>query len=115
MQQTGIELNDLRDPVKNFASIANADASSLTTHGGKPIRRYAIGTNFAPGGRAIVGEDGPEMVTLPRGAKVSTAQETSKMGSGVTVNINSPRQLNPVEIARELRMSMRQLSFQGAF
>ena len=31
---------------------------------------FAGGTTFAPGGAAIVGERGPELVTLPRGAQV---------------------------------------------
>lgn len=31
---------------------------------------YADGTNFAPGGPAIVGERGPELVNLPRGSQV---------------------------------------------
>ena len=31
---------------------------------------FAHGTNFAPGGRALVGELGPEIVNLPRGSQV---------------------------------------------
>lgn len=31
---------------------------------------FAKGTNFAPGGLALVGEQGPELVNLPRGAQV---------------------------------------------
>ena len=31
---------------------------------------FAMGTNFAPGGMAIVGERGPELVNLPRGSQV---------------------------------------------
>jgi hypothetical protein len=34
------------------------------------IPRYASGTNFHPGGLAIVGENGPERVLLPRGSQV---------------------------------------------
>jgi hypothetical protein len=32
--------------------------------------KYASGTNYAPGGLALVGERGPEIVDLPRGSKV---------------------------------------------
>lgn len=32
--------------------------------------RYASGTNFHPGGLAVVGERGPELVDLPRGSRV---------------------------------------------
>ena len=34
------------------------------------IPGFATGTNFAPGGAAIVGERGPELVNLPRGSQV---------------------------------------------
>jgi len=34
------------------------------------IPRYATGTNYHPGGSALVGENGPEVVDLPRGSKV---------------------------------------------
>lgn len=32
--------------------------------------RYATGTNFHPGGHAVVGENGPEVIDLPRGSRV---------------------------------------------
>lgn len=37
----------------------------------KGIPGYRRGTNFAPGGMAVVGEDGPEVVELPRGSRVN--------------------------------------------
>lgn len=39
-------------------------------------RPYAEGTDFHPGGLALVGEKGPELIELPRGSKVYTADET---------------------------------------
>ncbi len=41
--------------------------------------QYATGTNFAQGGVALVGEDGPELVDLPTGAKVRTATDTERI------------------------------------
>lgn len=35
-----------------------------------PLPTFAMGTDFAPGGFAIVGERGPEVVDLPRGSRV---------------------------------------------
>lgn len=57
--------------------------------GGKSISvpKFASGTDYFSGGNAIVGERGPEMVTLPRGSKIHPANETSKMGGGTTVNV----------------------------
>lgn len=58
--------------------------------GGKSVSvpKFASGTDFFTGGNAIVGERGPEMVTLPRGSKIHPANETSKMmGGQTTINI----------------------------
>ena len=38
--------------------------------GGLQLGGFARGTPYAPGGRAVVGEHGPEVVDLPRGARV---------------------------------------------
>lgn len=43
---------------------------------------FANGTPSAPGGLSLVGERGPELVNLPRGSRVHTAQETSRMMGG---------------------------------
>lgn len=40
---------------------------------------FANGTPFAPGGLALVGERGPELVNLPRGSQVIDAQRTKGM------------------------------------
>ncbi len=39
-------------------------------------QKFARGTAFAPGGLAVVGEGGPELVNLPRGAQVFNNQQT---------------------------------------
>lgn len=43
------------------------------------IPGFAQGTLFAPGGPALVGEEGPEIVQLPRGARVFDAPATRQM------------------------------------
>jgi hypothetical protein len=44
---------------------------------------FASGTNSAPGGMAIVGEHGPELVNLPAGAQVfNNGQSRGMMGGG---------------------------------
>ena len=45
-------------------------------------KAFAVGTNYAPGGMALVGERGPEMVSLPRGARVTPAAQTAQMMGG---------------------------------
>lgn len=59
--------------------------------GAAGYRTYARGTNFHPGGLALVGEQGPELIELPRGAKVYTANETANM-----VGLNEDRLANAI-------------------
>lgn len=50
---------------------------------------YANGTNFHPGGMAIVGERGPELLRLPRGSAVTPNNKLGGMGGTTIVqNIN---------------------------
>lgn len=41
--------------------------------------RNARGTDFFRGGRTLVGEEGPEVVELPRGSRIYNAQDTRRM------------------------------------
>lgn len=66
----------------------------------------ARGTSYWPGGLSWVGERGPELVDLPRGARVFDAQESQRMG-GRTFNITVPvqnvgGQLDMVEMAHRV-------------
>ena len=51
--------------------------------------KHAAGTDYAPGGLSLVGEYGPEIINLQRGAQVKTANETS------TLLNQSPRSSQP--------------------
>ena len=49
---------------------------------------YAGGTNFHPGGLALVGEGGqPEVVNLPRGSQVTPLSELENVGGGIVMNV----------------------------
>lgn len=52
------------------------------------IPAHAAGTTYSRGGLAMVGEQGPELVNLPRGSQVMNAARTDRMlsGGGGTVN-----------------------------
>lgn len=64
---------------------------------GSAFSLFARGTNNAPGGMALVGERGPELVNIPRGARVKPANETANMlgkgagdgGFSPTINIDA--------------------------
>ncbi|KUM39021.1 hypothetical protein AR689_07655 [Arthrobacter sp. EpRS71] len=54
---------------------------------------FATGTSYAPGGRTLVGENGPEILNLPRGSQVTqayrTRNELAQDGAGGVTNILS--------------------------
>jgi hypothetical protein len=59
------------------------------TKGGIPAVRVPVpqfaGGGFAPGGMAWVGEQGPELVSLPRGSQVHTASDSERMSGNTYV------------------------------
>jgi hypothetical protein len=55
--------------------------SALAGLGGRSS--FAVGTRYAPGGMALVGERGPELINLPRGSQVIPAAQTSQMMGGI--------------------------------
>lgn len=49
--------------------------------------QFASGTSYAPGGRTLVGEQGPEIMDMPKGARIyPTRQSASMMGGNTTHN-----------------------------
>jgi hypothetical protein len=69
------------------AGIALVALGSLIQSTTTPRNRFAVGTRFAPGGMALVGERGPELVNLPRGSQVVPAAQTSNMMGGISEGI----------------------------
>ncbi len=66
-----------------------------------PLPGFAGGTNFAPGGLAIVGEQGPELVNLRRGSQVIPNGELRNMGKQ---QVHNPTFVFPgITNAREAR------------
>lgn len=53
--------------------------------GGLAFPKFAKGTDGAPGGISLVGENGPELVNLPRGAQV-IPNDVLRSGSGGSIN-----------------------------
>lgn len=60
-------------------SVGTKSIDSLVQIGFDKLPEFANGTNYAPGGLAMVGERGPELVNLPRGSQVVP---NHKMGGG---------------------------------
>ena len=72
------EMNNSLSNIGNTVGQVKSSAMSQGTVAANGMRqrsvsslpRYATGTDYHPGGRALVGENGPEVVDLPRGSKV---------------------------------------------
>lgn len=66
--------------ISNINSIA-AIANKMPGPDIPPIPPLAKGTRNFSGGMALVGEQGPELVNLPRGSKVYTAGQTRQIAA----------------------------------
>lgn len=65
------------------------------------IPMLAKGTDYFRGGYAIVGEQGPELVQLPRGSKVYPNTETMGMlGGNISINIQNMTVRNDTDIEK---------------
>ena len=75
--------------------------------------RNASGTRNFSGGRTWVGEEGPELVTLPRGTKIEPTRETNRTEYNtfyVTIDAKNVSDFNKVvELARNQRMAERRI------
>ncbi|WP_425447736.1 hypothetical protein [Dethiothermospora halolimnae] len=71
------------------------------------IPMLAKGTNFFGGGQAIVGERGPELVTMPRGAKVLPNKQTK---SKLTESISSEEYREDVNFAPTINIKVEGVS-----
>lgn len=81
----------------------------------KPVLPALAMGGIAPGGMALVGERGPELVNLPSGSRVYNNTETKNMVGGArTYVFQSPKALSPVEQRREYERLNRKLAFEGS-
>ena len=71
------EIQDMANITQSSLDGAMGDAQKQAKQTSK--KGYAIGTNYAPGGEALVGEHGPERMVIPRGAKIYDAGTTKHM------------------------------------
>jgi hypothetical protein len=81
--------------------------------GAKPkAPALARGSDFTQGGATLVGEEGPELVNMPRGASV-TPNSRGGTGGGPEFNIYSPVAVTPSIAAQEYTRMVRNLAFEG--
>ena len=83
----------------------NGALSGLPGNPKVKLPRFATGTNFAPGGYAWVGENGPELINVPRGSQVKTAAQSRELAGrqGGTVTIGEVHVHNEADEDRLIR------------
>lgn len=98
----------LKKMVKGFGGIFTSLAGEIKM---PQIPGFAGGVDNFGGGVAMVGERGPELVTLPRGSSVSSNRETEKImnNKSVTFNITQRNGETPQEIADAILLKMKSL------
>jgi phage-related protein len=78
---------------------------------------YASGTDNAPGGLSWVGENGPELVNLPGGAQVFTADQSRRMAAGNggdTINVYVGGSITTARgMAEDVRTELLRMKRQG--
>lgn len=79
------------------------------------IKPFATGTNYAPGGVALVGEEGPELINLPRGSKVSTAQKSKQASGNFYQTLNFKQDITPKQVVDISVKSARQIELERKF
>lgn len=105
VQNTMVKVKDMTTSVADVVS--NAQNRVNTTS------RNASGTRNFSGGRTWVGEEGPELVTLPRGTKIEPTRESNKVEYNtfnITIDAKNVSDFNKVvELARNQRMAERRV------
>lgn len=95
----------VKDARSQYAAgkITKERLNALTSGGGSTFGgsapTYASGTDFHPGGMAIVGEQGPELLNLPRGSSVTPNNKIST-NSTVNVTLSGVFTGNPADMRR---------------
>lgn len=84
IQESGDLMRRMRGEVDTqFIEAWNASADKMHSMRGSA---YASGTQFHSGGRALVGENGAEIIDLPRGSKVTPHNKTMEFLRGLKGN-----------------------------
>lgn len=112
-------INGFIDAYNNLRSTINKAPGPDLPKIGK-INFLARGTNRFAGGMAVVGDNGPELVTLPRGSQVKTASQTKDLmrtpqpSTSVTINVHVPLMMSGEadkrRVAEEIWKALAQLA-----
>jgi hypothetical protein len=101
-------LEDMEQTSKRISE--NIKGATYSTNN---VGRNAQGTDNWRGGTTWVGEEGPELVTLPRGSRITPARESAGYSNEtnnyyITIDAKNVQDFNRVvELAQQQRMGLR--------
>lgn len=107
--------NDLQGAMSSVSQMTNQIGSTVTGAQNKvnTTARNASGTKNFRGGKTWVGEEGPELVTLPGGSRIEPATNNTRTEYNtfyVTIDAKNVSDFNKVvELARNQRMAERRI------
>ncbi len=112
-------LQSIKDDLSGLYYSVNASSGMAKALVNEVFTGYASGTDYASAGYHMVGEQGPERVYLPQGARVTNAVNTANGLGGSSKNVtlapvfNSPKAMNQIEQMRALKQYQRDMAFKG--
>lgn len=107
--------DELNNTMENIGNSTKAVSESVTGAQENVMRTqsHATGTDFFSGGRTWVGEAGPELVTLPRGSKITPEKDVPGNVTkifNITIDAKNVRDFNRVvELAEAQQMATRRV------
>jgi len=109
-------INGLADAINNIKNDVPGlrDVVGDLGHVSIPGANFEQGTKDYPGGIGLVGERGPELVTLPRGAQIFNNDDTRQMlRNNGDININNPVFNSPLDLRQAVREVFAERELQG--
>jgi len=108
--------------IKGTIASLYGEANTSVTEINKLFPGFASGTPSAPGGLSWVGEQGPELMNIPRGAQIiphsqsaalsqSFASSITRGDTNITIQSNAP--LDPIQTAFMVKNTQESLAFAG--
>ena len=104
------EMKEIEGSTANIAK--NINSATMSTNS---VQNHARGTDYYNGQKTWVGEEGPELVELPTGSKIHSANESAKMMGSVnnyyiTIDAKNVQDFNHViALAQQLPMAQRRV------
>lgn len=110
-EPAGEFFKDIFKGVNLFGGSSGSSGNPLNVLSGSALSDlfdgFASGTSSAPGGLAIVGERGPELVNLPRGSQVIPNNQLGSVG-GISISVDARGSTDPAGTEAAVKRAVRE-------